>query len=454
MQVARHSYEDGPVPEEQETEGQRQLHSLLLQQLDTDTDIDRKCFAPAALYKPFGEQAAGVRSLSQFQALQDGEQELASLRELGLTDAEIELWRNRDDPEAGEKARHSRIRGMRVAPDARDERLQVIRDKMAARSELLSRPQRLSASRPLSRREMEIERALFHGSERPNFLSALYHQEEESHSSQDGLSSSNPLDSLYREVLEQKEQRVSSVKAGAGSQEVVSQPLPKSECKETLRPSDIDQSQTMRDSDLSSLKNGDSDQEQSAKALESSGQSQSQGSCNGSQHGGPKSLNANQPIGSLCATARQRPDGPMTVSGPIAEILEEEIQANRATEEEIRSIPRFQSYHKGDLSQVLCIKNLSPKTTLAQLVSLFSRFQRPTAPPVLYRLLTGRLKGQAFVTFPDVDTARAALELLNGYRLLGRPLVIEFGREKKEGTPTPEPPYSSGHSAETKGLKS
>lgn len=59
----------------------------------------RRCFAPAALYRPFGEQAAGVKSLSQFQALQDGEQELASLRELGLTDTEIQLWQSRDDPE-------------------------------------------------------------------------------------------------------------------------------------------------------------------------------------------------------------------------------------------------------------------------------------------------------------------------------------------------------------------
>ena len=60
----------------------------------------KKCFAPAALYKPFGEQAAGVRSLAQFQALQDGEKELASLRELGLSDAEVELWQSRDLPES------------------------------------------------------------------------------------------------------------------------------------------------------------------------------------------------------------------------------------------------------------------------------------------------------------------------------------------------------------------
>lgn len=65
----------------------------------------RQCFAPAALYRPFGEQAAGVRSLSQFQALQDGEKELAGLRELGLTDAEIQLWQSRDAPEITEKVK-------------------------------------------------------------------------------------------------------------------------------------------------------------------------------------------------------------------------------------------------------------------------------------------------------------------------------------------------------------
>lgn len=39
--ITRHSCNDVPVLEEQETEGQRQLHSLLLQQLDTGADIDR-----------------------------------------------------------------------------------------------------------------------------------------------------------------------------------------------------------------------------------------------------------------------------------------------------------------------------------------------------------------------------------------------------------------------------
>lgn len=55
----------------------------------------RRCFAPAAFYKPFGEEAAGALTLSQFQALQESNKETASLRELGLSDSEILLWKNR-----------------------------------------------------------------------------------------------------------------------------------------------------------------------------------------------------------------------------------------------------------------------------------------------------------------------------------------------------------------------
>lgn len=66
--------------------------------------------------------------------------------------------------------------GVYAAPGAKQQRLQVIRDKIEARAELLSRPQRFAASQPLSRREMEIERALFQGTDRLGFLTALYHR--------------------------------------------------------------------------------------------------------------------------------------------------------------------------------------------------------------------------------------------------------------------------------------
>uniref|UniRef100_A0A3Q4HNN8 RNA-binding protein 41 n=1 Tax=Neolamprologus brichardi TaxID=32507 RepID=A0A3Q4HNN8_NEOBR len=404
VRVTRRPCEDGPLLEEQETEGQRQLHGLLLQQLHTDVDIERcvakrQCFAPAALYRPFGEQAAGVKSLSQFQALQDGEKELASLRELGLNDTEIQLWQSRDAPETAEKSH-----GVCAAPGAKEERLQAIKDKIAARMELLSRPQRFASSRPLSRREMEIEQALFHGNDRLGFLTALYHRDEDKKENQQGASSSDPLDSIYREVLREQE----------------------------VKQTDRNQSRDASDSP-SDLQAGNS--RSSVHTDSVSGTSDQQHVENRPEHlrlAPPRQINISQPISSLCGTAKVGPSRPLTVTGEIETITDEEILKNRESEEGIRSIPRFRNYQPGKPSKVLCVKNLSPQASVAQLVALFSRFERTDRPPVLYRVLTGRMKGQAFITLPDAETAQNALQLVHRYRLLGKPLVVEFGRERQE----------------------
>ncbi|XP_043077315.1 RNA-binding protein 41 isoform X2 [Puntigrus tetrazona] len=415
--ITRHACDDVPIPEEQETEGQRQLHNLLLQQLDTDVNIDRcvakkKCFAPAAVYKPFGEQAAGVRSLSQFQALQDGDQELAALRELGLTDVEIELWRCREQPESSWKGR-----GICVTPEVRNERLQAIRDKMASHAELLSRPQRFSSSRPLSRREMEIEKALFQGSDRCSFLTALYHREEESPSGHQGATSTSAMDYFYKDFIEDRNKNV----AGCFPQpKIVTNIQCESPSSETV------QSQTRTDSSPTKVQHIFTEP---SPASDTVNQLQPQ-----EKSVIPVKVALSQSVGTLCAASAQNHGGPVTMSGRIVEISDEEIQTNRETEEGIRNIPRFKNYQRGTPSNVLCVKNISPRASLAQLVSLFSRFQNDDTRPILYRLLTGRLKGQAFITFSDNRSAQAALDLLNGYKLLDKPLIIEFGKERNKET--------------------
>ena len=52
--------------------------------------------------------------------------------------------------------------------------------------------------------------------------------------------------------------------------------------------------------------------------------------------------------------------------------------------------------------QTLYIKNLSPRVGEGDLSSLFSRFQKLSEPEIVYKLMTGRMKGQAFVTFPGI----------------------------------------------------
>lgn len=37
---------------------------------------------------------------------------------------------------------------------------------------------------------------------------------------------------------------------------------------------------------------------------------------------------------------------------------------------------------------------------MKDLVSLFARFQKESSPLIQFRLLSGRMRGQAFITFP------------------------------------------------------
>ena len=51
------------------------------------------------------------------------------------------------------------------------------------------------------------------------------------------------------------------------------------------------------------------------------------------------------------------------------------------------------------LLQVLFVKNLSAKVTEQDLASLFIQFQDDDSDKIVFKLLNGRMKGQAFVTF-------------------------------------------------------
>lgn len=60
------------------------------------------------------------------------------------------------------------------------------------------------------------------------------------------------------------------------------------------------------------------------------------------------------------------------------------------------------------LQQVLYLKNLGPRVTMKDLVSLFARFQKEDSPPIQFRLLSGRMRGQAFITFPGESLSCAS----------------------------------------------
>ncbi|XP_036696887.1 RNA-binding protein 41 isoform X1 [Balaenoptera musculus] len=404
---------DEHVLEELETEGERQLKSLLQHQLDTSVSIEecvskKESFAPGTMYKPFGKEAAGTMTLSQFQTLHEKDQETASLRELGLNETEILIWKSHV---SGEK----RTR-LRATPEAIQNRLQDIEERISERQRILCLPQRFAKSKQLTRREMEIENSLFQGAERHSFLKALYYQAYHKKTSADKY-----MTSMKRKIkLGTKDEPQKKNKGD---------PMNNLEnfYQEMIMKKRLEEFQLMRGepfashSLISATSVGDSGTAENPSLLQDKGKQAAQGK-------GP-SLHVAKVIDN---SPEQCWTGPKKLTQPIEFVPEDEIQRNRLSEEEIRKIPMFSSYNPGEPNKVLYLKNLSPRVTEGDLVSLFARFQEKKGPPIQFRMMTGRMRGQAFITFPNTEIAWQALRLVNGYKLRGKILVIEFGKNKKQ----------------------
>lgn len=109
------------------------------------------------------------------------------------------------------------------------------------------------------------------------------------------------------------------------------------------------------------------------------------------------------------------------------------LLANRMAAHEILRLPRFQDYSAGEPNQVLYIKNLASSVTDDDLLFIYSAYfpTRAEAEAVLkIRVMQeGRMRGQAFVTFPSVELADTALRETHGYlQSTDKPMVVSFGR--------------------------
>ncbi|XP_023058773.1 RNA-binding protein 41 isoform X2 [Piliocolobus tephrosceles] len=402
---------DEHVLEELETEGERQLKSLLQHQLDTSVSIEecmskKESFAPGTMYKPFGKEAAGTMTLSQFQTLHEKDQETASLRELGLNETEILIWKSHV---SGEKTR------LRATPEAIQNRLQDIEERISERQRILCLPQRFAKSKQLTRREMEIEKSLFQGADRHSFLKALYYQAYHKKTSADKY-----MTSMKRKIKLGTKDEPQKKNKGDPMNNL------ESFYQEMIMKKRLEEFQLMRGepfashSLVSATSVGDRVTAESPSLLQDKGKQAAQGK-------GPSLHVANV----IDFSPEQCWTGPKKLTQPIEFVPEDEIQRNRLSEEEIRKIPMFSSYNPGEPNKVLYLKNLSPRVTERDLVSLFARFQEKKGPPIQFRMMTGRMRGQAFVTFPNKEIAWQALHLVNGYKLRGKILVIEFGKNKK-----------------------
>ncbi|XP_020586713.1 U11/U12 small nuclear ribonucleoprotein 65 kDa protein-like [Phalaenopsis equestris] len=110
----------------------------------------------------------------------------------------------------------------------------------------------------------------------------------------------------------------------------------------------------------------------------------------------------------------------------------EEISRGKMPPEEILSLPMFKNYATGNPATVLYIKNLAKDVVVDDFYfifgSLFESVENAKSNLNIKLMQEGRMRGQAFVTFPTIDLAHRALNLVNGYLFKGKPIIIQFGR--------------------------
>eukprot|EP00898_Chlorokybus_atmophyticus_P007192 jgi/Chlat1/7474/Chrsp6S09192 len=107
----------------------------------------------------------------------------------------------------------------------------------------------------------------------------------------------------------------------------------------------------------------------------------------------------------------------------------------RADPEELSQLSAFKNYQPGEPTAVLYAKNLAKTVTVQDLRRICGRHFPSDADveqQLSIRLMQeGRMKGQAFITFPSVELATAALEEAHRFKLHEKPIALQFGKGAK-----------------------
>lgn len=125
-------------------------------------------------------------------------------------------------------------------------------------------------------------------------------------------------------------------------------------------------------------------------------------------------------------------------------ITEIELNENRLNSNQFKNIPVFKDYKAGAKSNKLYLKNLSKNVVEEDLRRIFNFFIKHKPEEIDINLMkTGRMKGQAFVTFStpyheeDIEEGKEtmvekALRMTNGFILKDKPIVVMFGKSNVE----------------------
>ncbi|VAI43124.1 unnamed protein product [Triticum turgidum subsp. durum] len=117
----------------------------------------------------------------------------------------------------------------------------------------------------------------------------------------------------------------------------------------------------------------------------------------------------------------------------------QEIEKEKLPTEEILSLPMFKNYTPGNPASVLYIKNLAKDVVHDDFYyvfgSVFESLDAARSGLSIKLMQEGRMRGQAFVTFPSVEHAERALSLLsrNKFFTIGVSSLIPYSVLEKQG---------------------
>lgn len=387
LQKKRWRPEIAPPDEEVITEGQKQLKNLLDKQLQKDVTIQqqlsqKRTFTSASAHCPAVNSLSGLTSLDRFQEVDKLDAYTEELKKCGLTDEEIQLKMMADYSNKPQKKRN-----FGIDPSIMEEKLKKIQEKIEKKNVDLDQKDKFHGQKALTRHEMELERSLLrdcNSDDKKKVMNALT-------TVLDPRERTLPNDPMSQlpEILENITKGSSQGKSKRRKRKQKNKEPTSDEIDMKGLPSDGSRVVTTESSTFDSSTNRVQEEEE---------------------------------IGDV-ATCKPRP------RNPVPEVSLEDIQNNRLAIEEIKNLPRFENYAPGELSKILYLKNLSNKVHQQDLESIFNKFLPEGAGGLEYRVLTGRMRGQAFITFPDTNSASRALEHVNGYLLKDRPIIIQYGRK-------------------------
>jgi len=149
---------------------------------------------------------------------------------------------------------------------------------------------------------------------------------------------------------------------------------------------------------------------------------------NGTTNGKENGKGNNKENGST--SGKKKGDEKVVITGKVEWIKEEEFEKGKLSKEEV--LKQFPNYSAGSPFKTLCVKNLDKDVSAPDLVSIFARFQEEGKDKIGFKLMDGRMKGQAFITFHDEATATKALELVHGFVFKGKSMIVQYGRPQKK----------------------